>query len=281
MVAAWLAFHSRALLPGLGVVCGDMLVRVPSEAGGVAEMQAHVDDSTVQYGIVRIGLGSGSFKRDKLIFVHVQGEHASAVKKGRLNTKKGDVKTAVGATHAEMQIESKGECTTDSFFEKLSKIIKIDDMGGFSIAKLKADYEAMIAAGGSKSGDILERAKSRKTAAEMGGSLDAVKALEAVRKPLGPFNWVLLKATKGLELHNAGSMSVTEMNKWLADDVVLFGLLRMGFGTGKFRRIKWICLHWSGERVSPVKRGQANSLKNDIMKVRQLTTSTCLLRGFR
>lgn len=36
------------------------------------------------------------------------------------------------------------------------------------------------------------------------------------------------------------------MRKWLKDDQVLFGLLRMGFGSGTFRRTKWLFLHWSG-----------------------------------
>jgi hypothetical protein len=238
-----------------------------SVAGGVGEMARVVDEGTVQYGLCRFVLGSGSFRRNKLVFVHVQGESASAVKKGRLNTAKGDVKSAVGASHAEIQISTKEECTPEHFFETLSKVIKSDEMGEFSISKMKADYEAMIAAAGASGagGDILSRAAGRKTAAEM-GSVEASKALDAVKQPLGPFNWALFRAAKTLELHNAGSMSVNEMSKWLSDDQVLFGLLRMGFGAGKFRRVKWICLHWSGEKVSPVKRGQANALKSDILK---------------
>lgn len=42
-------------------------------AGGVAEMREHVDDTTVQFGLVRFTFGSGSFKRNKLLFVTVLG----------------------------------------------------------------------------------------------------------------------------------------------------------------------------------------------------------------
>lgn len=189
------------------------------------------------------------------------------MKKGRLLTKKNDVKDACGTSHAELQIENKDECTVETFVDTLKDVIVVDNMGDFSIAKMKADYEAMIRAAGADGGgrDILLRAKGRKTAAEM-GSVECSRAVSAVKERMGPFNWVLVKPKVPLELHNAGSMSVTEMHKWLAEDEVLYGLLRMGFGTGQFRRVKWICLHWSGERVSPVKRGQANAKKNDIQK---------------
>jgi Cofilin/tropomyosin-type actin-binding protein len=186
-------------------------------------------------------------------------------------TKKAEVKSQCGEVHAEVQIESKDGCTVDHFVEVLSKSMVMDSGGKFSISKIKEDYEAMIArsktadAGG---GDILKRAeKTRKTAAEM-GSVKAEKVLEAVRKPLGPFNWALFRAgtAKALDFFNAGSMSVMEMQKWLKDDEVLVGLLRMGFGTGKLRRVKWICVHWSGDKVSPVKRGRAVAATKDLAR---------------
>lgn len=231
-------------------------------------MAKSMDDHTVQFGLIKIDIGSGSFKRSKMVFVHLQGENAGAVAKGRLNTMKGSVKEAVGATHAEVQVYSAEECTTEAVLKQLGSVMSMDDMGGFSIAKMTEDYEAMIASAGpalAAGGDILARAATRQTAAEM-GTVEAAKALEAVKQPLGPFNWALFKPSATLELHNAGSMSVNEMTKWLAADQVLFGLLRMGFGVGKFRRVKWICLHWSGESVSPVKRGRANATKKDVLK---------------
>lgn len=144
----------------------------------------------------------------------------------------------------------------------------MDDMGDFSIAQMKADYEAMIAAAaaGGSGGDVLKKLGGRKTAAELGG-VDVARALEAVRAPMGHFNWMLMRPGRVPEFFNAGSLSVDEMNKWLKDDEVLFGLLRMGFGAGIFRRVKWICIHWSGDKVTPVKRGQANALSKDMMKL--------------
>ena len=64
-----------------------------------------------------------------------------------------------------------------------------DDSGTFSIAKMKADYEAMIEKSRSaKSDGAAGVVLSRKTAAEL-GSVKAEAALKAVREPLGAWNW--------------------------------------------------------------------------------------------
>lgn len=79
-----------------------------------------------------------------------------------------------------------------------------------------------------------EETAKRKTAKEMG--ISAEQALELVRKPMGAFNWVLFMPDPAkLELFDAGSLSVPEMNQVLPDDEVICGLVRLGFGTGKFR----------------------------------------------
>ena len=234
--------------------------------GGVDELREAIDDSHVQFALLRFSFGSGSFKRTKFVFITILSENVPAVKKGRVLTKKSTVKDSCGMTHVEIQLEDPSECTVDNIMSMVQRMIASDDnLGDFSISQMKADYEAMIKESGEGGGgkDILKRAGKRKTAKEM-GSVDATRALDAVKSRMGPFNWALFKAKLPLELHDAGSMSVNEMTKTLKDDEVLFGLLRMGFGTGTFRRVKWIGLHWSGEKVSPVKRGQANAKAKDI-----------------
>jgi hypothetical protein len=74
---------------------------------------------------------------------------------------------------------------------------------------------------------------------------------------MGPFNWALfVPDPANLELFDAGSLSVGEMQTVLPEDQILAGLVRMGFGTGKFRRTKWISVWWVGGKVSAVKKGQ-------------------------
>lgn len=101
-------------------------------------------------------------------------------------------------------------------------------------------------------------ALTRKTAAEL-GDVKADAALKAVRDPMGAFNWFLCDSE--FAFINAGSLSVPEMQKWLKPDAVCFGLLRMGFGSGRFRRTKWVYIVWSGPSVGPVKRAKAASAR--------------------
>lgn len=94
-----------------------------------------------------------------------------------------------------------------------------------------------------------------------------------MHEDVGAFNWALFKPHKShAKLHNAGSLGVTEMVKWLPENEVqcgwraqagvapnvlglqsslaasqvLYGILRMGFGAGKWRRTKRLFVHWSG-----------------------------------
>eukprot|EP00042_Codosiga_hollandica_P024734 m.105796 g.105796 ORF g.105796 m.105796 type:complete len:363 (-) comp51660_c0_seq1:149-1237(-) len=239
---------------------------VAAGAGGVEEMSGSLNDDAIQFGILKFAFGQGTFQRIKLIFVHFNGENVSGVKKGKVNAKKGSVIQLCGTTHAEYLMESKADCSVDAIFTKMEKIFVSDDKQNFSIASMKADYERMIAEAKLRAMEMASGPK-RKTAAEMGIDISGERALKAVREPMGPFNWVLLipNASK-LEFVNAGSLSVDEMSEWLKPDQVYYGLLRMGFGSGKFRRTKWISIWWSGESVSAVKRGKFGALEGDMMK---------------
>jgi len=88
----------------------------------------------------------------------------------------------------------------------------------------------------------------------------ADKVLKLVRDAKGPLNWALVKAdAKNLTLHNGGGGSVEQMREWLAEDEVLFGLVRMGFGSGRFRRTYWLFVHWIGPNTPTVKKGRDNA----------------------
>lgn len=70
--------------------------------------------------------------------------------------------------------------------------------------------------------------------------------------------------TSEFEFVNAGSLSVPEMSKWLAEDAFYFGLVRLGFGTGRFRRTKWVFVVWSGPKVPHVKRARAAAARSTL-----------------
>jgi hypothetical protein len=234
-------------------------------AGGIDALRSALDAECIWYGLVKFVVGSGSFARTKYIFFHWNGPDCSAVKRGRANAAKSKALEAVGAIHSEMVVIELQQCTTDFFFEKLEKVFVSDDGdASFSISAMKEDYErSAIDARMEEITKGAADAPPRPTAMEMPHPPSAERCIEAVRLPLGPFNWVLLHPLKKGEttpvVHNAGGGSVRQMMAWLndTDDKVLYGLIRMGFGSGGFRRTKWIFLMWTGEKMNQVKRGKA------------------------
>lgn len=242
-------------------------------------MRTHLDPKQVLFGLLRFNFGTGTFQRVKYLFVHFNGEEVSIVKRGRMNSRKGKAGDDVGSTHAEVKMTEVDECTLDGVLGQVAKsFITDDDISGgassFSISKLKEDYNKMVKQAEKAKAEFDKRQASgpglkRLTAAEMGAEfVSGEAALKSVREDLGAFNWALFKPhASHLRFLNAGSLSVNELRDWLKDDEVVFGIMRMGFGSGTFRRTKWLFLHWSGENIGAVKRGQANACKGSIHKL--------------
>jgi hypothetical protein len=80
----------------------------------------------------------------------------------------------------------------------------------------------------------------------------------------GSWNWVLVGPDAvELALLGGGSGSVDEMRACgqQHDDLVMFGLLRLGFGVGRLKRTKYAFVHLIGPKVSAVKRGRINAVR--------------------
>ena len=248
--------------------CGD---------GGVEELAKQLPDPSLPcFGMLRLSVGAGTFAREKTVLVSFAPEACSGIKRAKAAAKKNDVKRLIGDVHAEWAVGVAADLNVGAMLEAVKHIAADTASAAFSIAKMKADYEAMIAsskaAGGGRGGGgggarapvDLKSATGRLTAAEMAVKVPSHAALKAVREPLGPFNWALFGPSEpGKELNfvNAGSLSVNECRKWLKEDENYFGVLRMGFGSGMFRRTKWIFFAFSGPKVGVVKRSKAAGAK--------------------
>lgn len=81
--------------------------------------------------------------------------------------------------------------------------------------------------------------------------------LQMVQRPLSSFNWLLAEPNpEEPTIFAAGGGSLPELNDALDDTKVLYGYVRLAFGTGQFRRTKWMFLRWSGEATPVMKRAQ-------------------------
>ena len=225
-----------------------------------------VDTSIPYYALVRFTLGSGTFKRDKLAFLSIFLDTVSTLKKAKAGSKKAEINKLCGDTALNLVLSTPDELEIDNLLIEVSKNVKIDDStSSVNIKQLKADYEAMIAFNNAngfnkskhKHKVSLSSGVGRKTAKELNVKADAV--LQAIHQQMGIFNWSIYEPSepgKPLVLQNGGSLSVLEMKRYLTDTLVGYGLLRIGFGTGKFRRIKYIFFSYCGSKAPISSRGK-------------------------
>lgn len=222
--------------------------------------KAVMNEPTVPYfALVRFTLGSGAFKRDKLAFLSILLDSVPTLKKAKAGSKRTEISKLCGDTSINLSVSTPTELDIDNLLLEVGKTVRIDDTGSsVNIKQLKADYEAMIMMNMSsgfnkhkhKHKVSLSSGVGRKTAKELAVKSEAV--LQAVHQSMGIFNWSLYEPSepgKPLVMINAGSLSVLEMKRYLTDTLVGYGLLRLGFGTGKFRRIKYIFFSYCGSKA--------------------------------
>ena len=113
-------------------------------------------------------------------------EACPPLKRGRINTKGAEVKRFLGDVNAVLQFSEPAEVSLDTVMAGLSRIMP-SDAGDISIAKMKADYQAMIDSAGASGGSGAPIAKAdggivltRKTAVELGG-VQGGSALKSVQ----------------------------------------------------------------------------------------------------
>ena len=178
-----------------------------------------------------------------------------------------------------MTFETRVECTTDRIVEALARVVVDDGALGVAgetpsdfearVTTMKADVKAQLDEARRMYERTAKRRLRRLTLREMDRKMALRDVAKAVRADAGAFNWYLVRgdANGASEAFDAGGGGLEEMKTSLASDEVLFGLLRMGFGRGAFRRVKHIFIHWSGADVNPLKRGQHNANEEAIRKL--------------
>lgn len=184
-------------------------------------------------------------------------------------------------TNGGFQICHADECHVDTVLSKVAKYFATDHSAGedpLTLKELQLEYEKQVKQDQAKAAKDLKR----KTARDFERDFKNKEILDFVHHPSGPFNWALFKPKKKsmrtselanaklgqiASFVNAGSLSVNEMMEDIKDDQVLGGILRMGFGSGTFRRTKHIAIFWSGEEVSAVQRGAYNAKKKRLMEL--------------
>lgn len=178
----------------------------------------------MQFGLLRFTVGSGTFQRNKMVFIHFNGEKCSGLHKAKCNKHADKVTQAFGQCAVKLTFGEQDEVGLDNIVKETKHLFASDGHMEISISDIKADYESMLTKSRQNEIEALLKGdadtQKRKTAKEMGVS--ATDALALVNKPMGAFNWALFEPDASeLTLWDAGSLGVGEMNTLLPDDQVL------------------------------------------------------------
>lgn len=242
---------------------------------GLEEFTSCLDSGRVQFGVIRFELGSGAFMRSKYCFVHFVGQGVPAVKRGKHNARKEEIMAAMQGSHTDISFTSIREVTVDAILQHMLSTIGADEGGEggtVDFSAFRQQMEEQMAAAPAPEpepagGEEPETAGvGAPTAVDLGISFQ--DALGQVRSEHGSLNWLLAEPNASEpRLVNAGSGSIPEMRQFLAQDRVLYGLVRAGFGAGAFKRVKYLFWHWTGPNVSMVKRGKWNAEKDGMQEL--------------
>lgn len=242
---------------------------------GLEDFTSCLDTGRVQFGVIRFELGSGAFMRSKYCFVHFVGEDVPAVKRGKHNARKEEIMAEMQGCHTDISFTSVHEVTTDAILQHMLSTITADESGDgpVDISAFREQMEKQMAA--APEPEPAPTAEGGAAAGPGGGAPTAVdlginfqEALAQVRSEHGSLNWVLAEPNAATPtLVNAGSGSIPEMREFLAEDQVLYGLVRAGFGAGTFKRVKYLFWHWTGPKVTMVKRGKWNAEKDAMQEL--------------
>jgi len=268
---------------------------VGSGCGGVSEMQDLVDMSAVRWGLCCFDLGAGSFRRQKVLFLHLNGEQCPALTRGRVNGHTAEVQRLVRGNgdsfHASLEVTEMAEVSVENILARIrNTFVTDDDLGDYSMEAMLRDYQEQILSATARApalkggGDAAasQRADQDASAQEAPGkaaTLEVVQAesvmtgreaLRSVADPSGAWNWVLLGPDpKKLPLIAGGGGFLDEMREcmYAHQDTVLFGILRVVFGAGKVKRTKHVFVHVIGERTPAVRRGRLSAVRPQMRQV--------------
>jgi len=236
-------------------------------AGGIEELSSELpeDDASVVWGLVTCIIGSGTFARTKYVKVNLSGANCAPIRRMKANEFKLEAGMVLGEDCVDYTADKRADVYMDPMVEKLLRVCCSDNAtANVTASSIKRDLEeqarrAMMALRERRESSVCEYTGPR-TIVAMGKKISLPQVLQYVQSPKGPLNWVLIDSS--MKLIEAGGGSVAEMSQFFDPKEVSFGLLRMGFGSGQFKRNYWLFIHWAGEKAAATVRGKANAEKD-------------------
>jgi len=254
----------------------DTLHVIGTGCEGIDELRASLDDACVQWALLKLDMGSGAFLRQKILFLHMNGANCPAVRRGCVNEQTGEAQRLLCGEecfHASLEVTHKSQVTEEYIRERVRNFFIVDDLGDHSTQWLKRQsslgrpgYKRHKTAPDVWAGDLTRKVlwPGHYSTMPFKSGREALKSVADG----GLWNWCLVGPDPQLSLVSGGSGAFDELRSYLMANrtSVYFGVLRLGFGVGRLRRVKHIFIHAIGEQASAVRRGRHNAARPAVEK---------------
>ncbi|GET90862.1 hypothetical protein, conserved [Leishmania tarentolae] len=243
----------------------------------------HLDETKVQLLYSKFPVGSGTFKRNKFIYVQYIGPKCSIVKRGQ------GINEITNFTTKNI-CGVPGFSTTDKAslsFESLVKQMRdtfVMDSGNFSMEQIRGEYRERLAAEQMMMHQEREQAavaatakrgrrntapsvrlapkpvppptEERRLSSPVEVSVQTNRVMTSLRQDNGSVNWVVFESNpKVLTVRAYGQHGIFEMVKNLPDDTWLFGLFRISFSNGEVHQRRMVFFQWIGSSLKAMRGG--------------------------
>jgi hypothetical protein len=244
----------------------------------------HLDESKVQLLYSKFPVGSGTFKRNKFIYVQYIGPKCGIVKRGQgineiTNFTAKNIRGVPGFSTTD-----KGSLSFDSLVRQMKDTF-VTDNGTFSMEQIRQEYRDRLAeeqkmmhsekAVANTAAAVAQRGR-RNTApnvkvpqrpvppppkedrplSPIDNSERTKRVLESLRQDNGSINWAIFENdVQTLRVRAYGRQGIFEMVNNLPDDAWLFGLFRLSFSNGEDRQRRVIFFQWIGSNLKAVRGG--------------------------
>eukprot|EP00457_Paulinella_chromatophora_P004422 gb/GEZN01004434.1/.p1 GENE.gb/GEZN01004434.1/~~gb/GEZN01004434.1/.p1 ORF type:complete len:405 (+),score=92.62 gb/GEZN01004434.1/:38-1252(+) len=246
--------------------------------GSLPEMSTSIYPDEMVYGLLSLGVGSGTLARTKQIFFTFAGSQVSAVKKGRLNSNKETVLGMMGGASLDYKaLNGHPDLEPQLVLDALQKVVTSDhgDVTALSLDVFKAPPEAVEKKVETKGSTAKETVVEKPKEAEgyvrkrQRQPLDFKEALAIVASANGKLDWMIVTGVPAadggqgtLACVDTGSFGIGELIGALTDDehqgeqMCAYGFCRLELGSGSTKRFKLCLVSWGGKACPAMARAK-------------------------
>ncbi|XP_064393864.1 uncharacterized protein LOC135341280 [Halichondria panicea] len=265
----------------------NVVTYVGSGTGGLEEMVESIDDAQFMYGLVRLEETFDMSTTIKFVYIRWTGTSVPFTKKGKLGVIHGSIEKHFNPYHLSYEVESKDEVTGEHIRTRLqeqtgtkSKVLEASEgkvrqeRGFMSGTSTKMDTHV---------GSTPTRSANQGKIGKMGSSFTGVSkgtggmkvdqsvhdSIADVRDDNSTTTWCACyyegnNPKNPLVACGSGPGAVEDVKELIADDKILYSLVKVTDVVDDIPTIKFVYIQWMGESCKPMAKAKISTHKGDL-----------------